>query len=223
MSSAYPITGPTQIGTTTKNNTILGDVILSDITTSHGDILYADGSNKLARLAPGTNGQMLRTNGAGASPSWVSSAVSTNITGFSARKSGTQGGITSTPIIITNWSTATTPPEYDNTGGEFNPVTGVFTAGSTGEYHIDVSISYKDTNNAGHRILDLFLNGSTVIYQHSEQPGGNVNLVHNISISTSISLSVGDTLVCRIYRSGGTSTIIVQASPETWMTISQFS
>ena len=38
--------------------------------TTQGDILYRDGSG-LQRLAAGTNGQLLKTGGAGANPSWT--------------------------------------------------------------------------------------------------------------------------------------------------------
>jgi hypothetical protein len=39
--------------------------------TTQGDMLYASSANALARLAPGTAGQLLQTNGSGAAPTWV--------------------------------------------------------------------------------------------------------------------------------------------------------
>ena len=47
----------------------LGGDVASTLTTQ-GDILYRDGSG-LQRLAAGTNGQLLKTGGAGANPSWT--------------------------------------------------------------------------------------------------------------------------------------------------------
>ena len=42
--------------------------------TTQGDILYRDGSG-LQRLAAGTNGQLLKTGGSGANPSWTNAPV----------------------------------------------------------------------------------------------------------------------------------------------------
>ena len=47
----------------------LGGDVASTLTTQ-GDILYRDGSG-LQRLAAGTTGQLLKTGGAGANPSWT--------------------------------------------------------------------------------------------------------------------------------------------------------
>ena len=41
--------------------------------TTQGDMLYASSANALARLAPGTAGQLLQTNGSGAAPTWLAS------------------------------------------------------------------------------------------------------------------------------------------------------
>jgi hypothetical protein len=45
-----------------------GDV--ANVLTTQGDVLYRDGSG-LQRLAAGTSGQVLQTNGTGANPSWA--------------------------------------------------------------------------------------------------------------------------------------------------------
>jgi len=66
-SGAGPESGLYRPGTTGS----LAD--LHALTLSQGDVLYFDGTN-LTRLAAGTAGQVLQTNGAGANPSW--SAVS---------------------------------------------------------------------------------------------------------------------------------------------------
>ena len=43
---------------------------LNNVITTQGDVLYKDASG-LARLAAGTSGQFLKTNGSGANPSWA--------------------------------------------------------------------------------------------------------------------------------------------------------
>lgn len=217
---AYRINGPTDIGDSASLNTIRGNVTLADITTTHGDLVYANGSNNLDRLAPGTAGQVLQTNGAGFAPSWITSSSSlTN--GFSARKSGTQGGIVGVATVITSWSTATAP-EYDTTAGAFNSVTGEFTAPSTGTYTLQSYIAFTNTTNAGDRVIQVRVN-STAEYQKTWQPTGSVSSVQNSSISTQLSLTLGDVVDITIFRSGGTATLTVSASPETWWTMTKLS
>ena len=60
-------------GSLANDVTLTADVqeILDQITTTHGAILYRD-SGGWAALSPGTSGQFLKTNGAGADPSWAS-------------------------------------------------------------------------------------------------------------------------------------------------------
>jgi hypothetical protein len=48
--------------------------IIADIGATQGDILFRSATN-WTRLGPGTSGQVLRTNGAGANPSWVTPAT----------------------------------------------------------------------------------------------------------------------------------------------------
>lgn len=45
--------------------------VLSNPMTTQGDIIYGGASGAPARLAPGTSGNVLQTNGAGAAPTWV--------------------------------------------------------------------------------------------------------------------------------------------------------
>jgi len=216
---SYIINGPTTIGDTGQLNEILGDVRLTDITSAFGDIVYADTSNNLARLAPGTSGQILQTNGVGAAPSWVSSA--TNIVGFSARKTGTQGGITTTATAITTWSTATAP-EYDNTGGDFNGTTGVFTAPANGTWLLQANVSFTTTSNAGSRSVSVFIDDGvtpTAEYTYTFQPTGNVALSTNVPITVQIALTSTYDVTLRASTTNGTLT--VDATPQTWWGMSR--
>ena len=66
--------------------------------TTQGDILYRDGSG-LQRLAAGTSGQFLKTQGSGANPVWADNAavefkVATNNTTTTATYTGTQSSWT---------------------------------------------------------------------------------------------------------------------------------
>jgi hypothetical protein len=61
--------------------------IIADIGAVQGDILFRSATN-WTRLAPGTSGQVLRTNGAGANPSWGAAGAFTMLTAV-ATTSGT--------------------------------------------------------------------------------------------------------------------------------------
>lgn len=90
----------TQTGTGTVSaapawNTIT--TILNTLSSSQGAILYRDASNWVA-LAPGTNGQVLQTQGAGANPQWATagSGTVTSVSGTTNRITSTGGA---TPVI----------------------------------------------------------------------------------------------------------------------------
>jgi len=69
-SSASHWTKLAEKGTNGTNGTDVGTTL-----TTQGDILYRDGSG-LARLPAGTSGQVLKTGGSGANPSWGTDATS---------------------------------------------------------------------------------------------------------------------------------------------------
>lgn len=135
--------------------------------------------------------------------------------GFFARKTGTQSGITSTPTIITNWS-ASTSPEYNSSGGDFNTTTGVFTVSATGLYILDCNVSFTNSASTGDRIVEIY-NGTSIILQKQFQPSSSTSSVQQCNISGTVTLNVGNTISVRIYRTAtGSSSITVQATPGTW-------
>ena len=111
------------------------------VTYAQGDIIYSDATDNLAVLAAGSAGQLLRTGGAGANPSWVarpSTHVGYRSVGDTAVAKA-DGNATVT--TLTNWNTtlddlgAVTPVSLDgfaniriivrgnNTGGQSGTVT----------------------------------------------------------------------------------------------------
>ena len=74
---SYAINGPADIGDTGQLTNLHGDVRLSDITSSIGDLVYADASNNLAALPLGSDGYVLQSNGPGFAPSWVVQSTGT--------------------------------------------------------------------------------------------------------------------------------------------------
>ncbi len=79
--------------TTTGTISVTGRLAdIAGITFAQGDILYYNGTNLVA-LAPGTNGQVLTTAGAGANPLWVTVSGTGTVTSV-----GTGTGLTGGPI-----------------------------------------------------------------------------------------------------------------------------
>lgn len=142
----------------------------------------------------------------------------TDFYGFFARKTGTQGGITTTPTIITNWS-ASTSPEYNTSSGNFNTTTGVFTVTATGIYSIDCNISFLNTATTGDRIVEIY-NGTTAILRKQFQSSSSSASIQQCNITGTVTLNSGDAISVRIYRTAtGTATITVQTTPGTWFGI----
>jgi hypothetical protein len=85
-------------------------------TTTAGDILYGAASNTWAKLAAGTAGQLLQTNGA-AAPSWVNAPTFTGVSSFSAGTTGLTPNSASTGAVtlagtlaVANGGTGTATP-----------------------------------------------------------------------------------------------------------------
>lgn len=214
---SYTINGPTLIGDTGELNEILGTLQLSDVCTATGDIIYSSNANGLmTRRAIGTAGQVLTV--VGGVPDW---ATPTTIEeGFSARKTGTQVlTIPFTDAVVTNWSTGTAP-EYDTTGGDFNSTTGVYTASLAGTVNVRAGISLLSNRNNGTRSLSIRYNG-TNSFTMTAQPSANNSIPTFLHASTNLNLAATDTvdIVINSSANGGTST--VQASPNSWFSISK--
>lgn len=72
-------------------------VSLTNSTLAQGDVIYYDGTN-FVRLAPGTSGQFLKTNGAAANPAWES--VGPTVVAAQATTSGTAIDFTGLPANV---------------------------------------------------------------------------------------------------------------------------
>lgn len=185
--SQYYIDGPVQVGTVSTITTIKGDVVFADTTTSAGDILYANGSNTLTRLAITNNGVMIGTATApywlpigsnnqvltvvSGSPAWAAPQADASQYGFMVFKNLVQGPIT-TAAVLSDWDAPTyTDPEYDSTGGDFVPSTGIFTVpGTTSDktrWEVNVGVTFTQSSNNNNLSTDyhlarVLLNGSPI-------------------------------------------------------------
>jgi hypothetical protein len=94
-------------------------LIDSAIGNTQGDILYRSGST-WSVLAPGTNGQVLETQGAGANPQWISGSGSGTITGV-ATTNGLSGGGSTGNVTVGLASVASNSLLANTTSGTASP------------------------------------------------------------------------------------------------------
>lgn len=93
---------------------------IAGISFAQGDILYHNGSN-LVKLAAGTAGQKLQTNGVGANPSWVTSSSASGYTLLSTQTPSGASSMAFTSIISSTYDTyelhvTSLIPSTDNVG-----------------------------------------------------------------------------------------------------------
>ncbi len=120
-------------------------------TTNQGDVLYDNGTS-IVRLPPGTSGQFLQTQGAGANPQWASPAGGGDVTG---------------PAGATDNAVA----RYDGATGKLIQNSGVLVDDSnnmSGIAALSISSMGQNWTNAGRTIADLGsvttadINGGTI-------------------------------------------------------------
>lgn len=218
MATPYIIDGPTQIGTVAQLNNLVGDVRLSNVTSTLGDMVYANASNNLTSVGIGANGTVL-TVVAGV-PAWQGFA--TVETGFTARKDVLPALTTAAPftdVVIDDWVTATAP-EFDTTGGEFVASTGIYTAVSGGTVNARCGVTMSSTANSGSRSVSLAFNGAAA-FTATAQAAANGTIPVYLTVGASMSLVATDT-VSVIHSStatSGSSTVVPGAS--TWFSITK--
>jgi hypothetical protein len=134
------------------------NAIQNAIVDAKGDIIAATANDTPARLAVGTNGQVLTADSTAATGlKWASAGSS--FSGALATKSATQSIAASTTTTVT-WPVETygfdTASYHDNTTNNER-----MTVPFTGYYSINANIEY-DANASGYRNVYLNLNASTV-------------------------------------------------------------
>ena len=134
--------------------------------TTQGDVLYRDGSG-LQRLAAGTSGQFLKTQGSGANPVW--GTVST--TGLVKQVSHVQD--------TTNYSHANSGFTNFGSGMTYTPLTTTSRVMAWVEANIHVEQDGTDNDNRSNIRIGTENSGGTTIYENSSDVDniGHVNMV----------------------------------------------
>lgn len=129
--------------TTAASATTLTAAIDAAFGSAQGDILYR-GISGWTVLAPGTSGQLLKTNGAGANPSWVAGGGSGTVTSVATDTTLTGGPITGSGTLSRSALTGdVTAP------GASNVTTLATVNGSPGTYGSTTSIPTLTVNGKG--------------------------------------------------------------------------
>ena len=129
--------------------------------TTQGDILYRDGSG-LQRLGAGTNGQLLKTGGSGANPSWTDapSGVLKKVHDYSNSSRTTIS--TSANTNVFNWTTAFVPLDPVNNKMK---VTGIVPVKGSGQNFAGYGLRFQ----TGSTVVDFQGVGTQYVLTASQQ------------------------------------------------------
>lgn len=129
-----------------------------------GDMLYYNGANWV-RLAASTSGDILTANGAGVAPTWETPAGGDGsaIASFRGVNGGGQSSVNGG--ICTNYT------ETFDTGGDFNPTTGIFTCPQTGIYLFSFTSNINNTvSHSGNTQNRVYLDGVNIAFPVNISP-----------------------------------------------------
>lgn len=124
---------------------------LPPVMTTEGDVIY-QGEFEPKRLAAGTAGQFLKTNGASDAPSWAS-PYGSDSKYFEANKGGTNQTIADGSITLITFTN-----EVVDTGSCFSGST--FSPGVAGQYLLTCVLSLQDLTSGDRIELYLYKNGA---------------------------------------------------------------
>jgi hypothetical protein len=160
LASKLDLRVPGAIGSTTPNTGAFSTLKVG--TTNQGDILYDNGTS-LVRLTPGTSGQVLKTNGSAANPSYTNSLASVLDYGTSGSSSTARQG-TAIKVAFGTTSAITA-------GSSFSVSNLTFTSSSS--YVVMASVADTNTGNGGN--LDItYTSGSAFDITNQE------NVTHTV-------------------------------------------
>ena len=102
---------------------------------------------------------------------------------------------------------------YDS-GAEYDPTTGVFTAGRDGWLHVTSAILYDVSTAWGaveYAALAVYVNGAIVDWIARETDFSGANIYVQTSGSTTVKLSAGDTCTIRAVQNSGAGRVLYSA------------
>ena len=190
VASKLNLTSPGAIGSTNKNTGAFSILTLG--TTNRGDILYDNGTS-LRRMAPGTSGYYLKSQGSGADPLYAALGITKNTDySFSAYNSANQNSVTDADV---DWDT-----EDFDTGGNF--ASSIFTAPVTGKYCFSCNLQVVPSNGTTYGELRIHKNGAQFSVLDSSS-SVNTSVGGGVSGAIVMSLTALDTVNIHFTRTAG--------------------
>jgi Chaperone of endosialidase len=150
---AFTILSNNSSGSATPSANSLTSILDANFGTTQGSLIYRTGSQWTA-LSPGTSGQLLKTNGAGADPSWATVSGAGTVTSVNASGGSTGLTFTGGPITVSGTLTlgGTLGVSAGGTGVTSTPTNGQLLIGNGTNYTL-ANISYGSgisvTNGSG--------------------------------------------------------------------------
>jgi len=186
-------------------DTTMATMTPKSIVDAKGDLIAATANDTPARLAVGTNGQILVADStASTGLKW---AASGNFVGCRATKTGSNQTLSNNTYTLVTFNAET----YDTDGfhsTSTNPERMTVPAGLAGYYEVTANVGF-DTNIVGRRLLQIRKNGSAISVGEASPGVATVYPAFNTSLI--VYLAVGDYVDFEAYQtSGGNLDVLVQ-------------
>lgn len=142
-----------------------------------------------------------------------------NAVSYSLIKLGEQVILPLTTTTITGWSIAPSPPYHDNTG-EWNLVTGVYTAALPSSVSFDVDLSWKaGISNIGNRTLRIiykpFAGLPLVAKEAITQADPNTNVETTQEAGTFLEMEAGDEAWVEVFHNSNVNLVVTTGNSTT--------
>jgi hypothetical protein len=174
------------------------------------DLLTATANDTPARLAVGTNGQVLTADSTEATGlKWATPASGTTFSGVSLSKSTVLSVATATATAISLDTEAYDTDNYHS--NVTNPTRITIPAGKTGYYQLNVQATWDSSAGGGSRELRIYKNGSVILFGYDvSAPSGQYP---GSTITQNLYLTAADYIeVYVIQRSGNNLNLLINST-----------
>jgi hypothetical protein len=177
------------------------NAIQNAIVDAKGDLIGATANDTPARLAVGTNGQVLTADSAETTGlKWATPASGTTFSGASVgNTSASAQSIATATWTAINWATEDFDTDgYHSTSSNTSRIT--IPAGKAGKYLVNAFFQW-DPNTSGDRGIAIYKNG--VVYKNNSMKAADIYPTHQINLV--LDLAVNDYIQVYVNQTSGTN------------------